>query len=110
MTDWLVVYDLQADEERLAQIQKVSFDDSDFGLAPDPLVGGSEWWDEIGSGRRRTFRIEGTIERVFFRSMGDSPEFRLRARDGSESDWTGEGHARRDVEGLGVRLAYVEHS
>jgi hypothetical protein len=109
--DWIVVYDLRADEEQLEQMQKVSLDDeSDGGLAPDPLVGGPEWWDEIEMGRRRTFRIEGTIERVYFGSMGDWPLFSIRALDGSVSEWTREGDARRYVEGLCVRLCYVEHA
>src|ERR1041384_4460051 len=94
--DWIVVYDLRADEEQLEQMQKVSLDDeSDGGLAPDPLVGGPEWWDEIEMGRRRTFRIEGTIERVYFGSMGDWPLFSIHGLDGSVSEWTREGDARR---------------
>ena len=57
----------------------------------------------------RTFRIEGTIERVSWAGISDWPMFRIRVLDGSESDWTREGDIRRYVEGLGVRLCYVEH-
>ena len=66
----------------------------------------------VGRDRERPqakIRIEGTIERVYFGSMGDWPVFGIRALDGSESEWTREGDARRYVEGLGVRLSYVEH-
>jgi hypothetical protein len=106
---WVVVYELERDEERLRHMQEASLERPDVGLLPNPLVGGREWWDQIESGRRPTHRIEGTIEDVYWASMGDWPGFRIRAADGSESTWTREGEPRRYVEGLGVRLAYVEH-
>jgi hypothetical protein len=40
---------------------------------------GSEWWDQIQRGERPTHRIEGVIEQVYWASMGDWPEFRIRA-------------------------------
>lgn len=106
---WVVVYEFQHDEERVRHMQEASLERPDVGLSPNPLVGGREWWDQIESGQRPTHRIEGTIEDAQWASMGDWPEFRIRADDGSESTWTREGEPRRFVEGLGVRLAYVEH-
>ena len=106
---WVVVYELERDEERVRRMQEASLERPDVGLSPSPLVGGSEWWDQIQRGERPMRRIEGMIEQVCWASMGDWPEFRIRAADASGSTWTREGEPRRYVEGLGVRLAYVEH-
>jgi hypothetical protein len=109
-SEWVLVYDFASDEERIRHMQEASLSRPDVGLSAVPLVGGKEWWDEIATGRRPTRRVEGTIAQVSWAGMGDWPEFRVRVGDGSQSTWTREGDVRRYVEGLGVRLIYVEHA
>jgi|GEM_PF-3920641 len=107
---FVLLYDFAVEDDLIAQMQKVSLDSSSpFGLSPDPLVGSGEWWDEIGSDRRPIRWVEGVIDSVWWGSMADYPEFSIRADDGTVTTWTREGSSRRYVEGLRVRLSYVEH-
>jgi hypothetical protein len=107
--DLILIYAFRLEDELIRQMQEVSLDPSSHGLAPDPLIGSNEWWEEIESGQRPTRWIDGTIADVYWGSMADYPEFTIRSPDGPTSTWTRQGAVRRYVEGLSVRLAYVEH-
>jgi hypothetical protein len=103
------LYDLRDQRARIAAIQRTSLDDSDTGLAPDPLVGSDEWWEQIRTGDRPLHRIDGTITRTYWASMADWPEFEMSDSAGTLSTWTAEGDRRRLVVGLRARVEYVEH-
>ncbi len=108
--EFVLLYDFAIEDELIAQMQKVSLDSSSsFGLSPDPLVGSEEWWDEIESDRRPVHWVEGVIDAVWWGSMGDYPEFSIRADDGNVSTWTRQGSSRRYVGGIRARVGYVEH-
>lgn len=107
---FVLLYDLAVENELIAHVQKASLDSSStLGLSPEPLVGSEEWWDEIASDRRPIRWIEGVIDSVWWGSMADYPEFSIRGDDGNVTTWSREGSSRRYVEGLRVRLGYVEH-
>ena len=82
---------------------------TDGGLEPIPLVASDEWWTHIAEGAIPLVRLDGTITRVYWASMADWPEFEICDESGELSSWTREGDARRFVEGLSVRVEYVEH-
>lgn len=106
---WHRVYSFTDDPEHIEQLQKVSLDRSDFGLAPDPLVGSGEWWAAIDSGRLPTVELDGEIEDAFWGSMRDWPSCHVRDDSGESTTWTREGEYRRYVEGLRIRIRYVPH-
>jgi hypothetical protein len=102
------VYDLRADKLRVRHMQEATKTRPDVGLAPVPaLVGSWRWWRAINSGRFPSTTLEGTVDSVYWASMGDWPMFTLRTTAGETSDWTREGDHTRYVEGLAVRLQYV---
>ena len=53
------LYDLRDQPDHIAAMQRTSLDDSDMGLAPDPLVGSDEWWGQVGTGERPLHRVDG---------------------------------------------------
>jgi hypothetical protein len=104
------LYDLREDRRRVEHLQAASLSRSDAGLAIEPaLVGSDEWWALVRDGSLSESVIDGVIEKVYWASMGDWPEFELHASDGSRSSWTREGDISRYVEGLNVRLGFVRH-
>jgi len=104
------LYDFRDQPDKIARMQDVSLDDTDgMGLAPEPLVGSAAWWDQLRSAVLPVVRLDGTITRAYWGSMGDWPEFELRDASGKASTWTREGDLRRFAEGLKVRIEYVEH-
>jgi hypothetical protein len=105
---WLVVYDFANDDEGIALMQETSLSDGDMGLANDPLVGSDIWWQMIRAQQLESVTVQGTIDDVYWGSMGDWPEFSMSAQ-GARSTWTREGDLRRYVESLAVELTYVEH-
>jgi hypothetical protein len=108
--DQVLVYDFATDPERVSSLQRASLSaDQTIGLAPEPLIGSEEWWSAIAARRLPVFTFEGTVDSVFWGSMADWPEFRIRARDGSTTEWTREGDGRLLVEGLSVTLTYAQH-
>jgi hypothetical protein len=108
--EWIRVYDFANEHDRIRDMQKVSTAPNDRGLSPTPLIGSRAWWEEIERAKRPVHVLEGTISRVNWTSMNDWPEFALRTNDGIETSWTRRGDLRRFVEGLGARVAYVEHA
>lgn len=103
------LYDIRCQPELTAQMQEVSLTRDDVGLAPDPLVASSAWWQAIESGELQRGCLDGTITSVSWGSMADWPEFEMRDSEGNVSTWTREGDLRRFVEGLRVRVEFVEH-
>lgn len=107
---FVLLYDFAVEDELIVQMQEVSLDSSSsFGLSPDPVVGSEEWWDEVASDRRPIHWVDGVIDAVWWGSMADYPEFSIRADNGTVTTWTRQGSPRRYVEGVRVRLGYVEH-
>lgn len=107
---WVCLYDFALDEARVKAMQEASLEkDSKFGLHPKPLVGSDFWWAEIASGRRLTCLFEGNIAGVVWGSMADYPEFSIAGARGGDRSWHRDGDLRRYVDGLGVRLSYVDH-
>jgi hypothetical protein len=106
--DWDLVYDLRTDADRIRSIQAASVNRAGYGYPTQPYHFGSrEWWAAIESGTIERHAIDGVVAAVYWGSMGDWPEFRVRAADGSERTWTREGDVTRYVEGLRVRVEYV---
>jgi hypothetical protein len=103
------LYDLRDQADLIAAMQRTSLEDSDMGLAPDPLVGSDGWWAQVGTPDRPLHRIVGTVTRAYWGSMADWPEFEVSDPDGVLSTWTAEGDRRRLVPGLHARVEYVEH-
>jgi hypothetical protein len=103
------LYDFRCQQERIAQMQEASLSHDDMGLAPDPLVASPAWWQAIERGELRRKRLDGAITKVRWGSMADWPEFEMRDSGGNVSTWTREGDLRRFVEGLRVRVEFVEH-
>jgi hypothetical protein len=107
--EWTLVYDLAVDVEHVRQVQDASLHRPGFGFPPEPFLFGSpEWWQQIESGAIPTKWVEGLITDVYWASMADWPEFRMRSEDGTETTWTRMGDARRYVEGLHAKISYVE--
>jgi len=102
------LYNFRDQHEKIAAMQRTSLT-GDGGLEPDPLVGSDDWWGRIADGSMPVVRLDGTITRVYWGSMADWPEFELRDTSGEISSRTREGDARHYVEGLSVRVDYVEH-
>ena len=103
------LYDLRDQADLMAAMRQTSLEDSDIGLAPDPLVGSGEWWAQVGTDDRPLYRIDGTVTRAYWASMADWPEFELTDSEGALTTWTAEGDRRRLVPGLRARVEYVEH-
>ncbi len=103
------LYDFGAQPDLIAKMQETSLTRGNMGLAPDPLVGSPGWWTAIERGQLKRVELTGVITRVWWGSMADWPEFETRASDGTLTTWTREGDARRYVDGLEVRITYVEH-
>lgn len=106
---WVCVYDLSRDREHVAQVQKASRETEEFAFPTRPaLFGSRKWWRLIDKGVLPVQRLDGEIIDVYWGSMGDWPEFRMRAADGTEHSLTREGNLRRYVPGLGVSVERVE--
>lgn len=104
----VTVYDLRDDSETARLVQEATLNRPGFGLQPIPaLFASPEWWSALGSPELPLLQVAGTISNVFWGSMGDWPEFRLRGPDGQESTWTRMGDATRYVEGLRAEVHYV---
>jgi hypothetical protein len=102
------VYDLRENVSHIAQVQEATLHRRGFGLQPIPaLFGSDEWWAALGTPRLPLHSVTGTIARVFWGSMGDWPEFVLKADDSTETTWTREGDYTRYVEGLRCEVRYV---
>lgn len=105
------LYSLREDSETVAAVQKATLETREFGLEPDPaLFGSADWWAAIESGRLPNHEIEGMISKVYWGSMNDWPEFEITAATGETTTWTRLGDHTRYVEGLQVRLSYVDQS
>jgi hypothetical protein len=105
---WKCLYDLRLDTEHIAQVQKVSRETKDFGFPTKPaLFGSRKWWRMVEAGDFPTETLDGEIIDVYWGSMADYPEFRIRVGDGTEHDLTREGDLRRYVPGLGASVRRV---
>lgn len=103
-----LIYDLRRDTVRVRQLQAASQGRPDVGLLPDPhLVGSWRWWRGIAKGSLPTVEVEGTVDRVFWGSMGDWPMFAIRSAAGELTEWTREGDVALYVPDQRVRLQYV---
>jgi hypothetical protein len=105
--NWHLVYDLAQDVRHVAEVQRASEEPGTSGFPPNPLFGTPAWWHDIGAGQRPVRTITGKIAAIYWSSMGDWPEFRLRDDHGRESAWTRHGDVRRYVQGLGVKVEFV---
>jgi hypothetical protein len=107
-SDLDLVYDMRADIDRVRDVQEASLHRPGYGFPPVPYLFGSDpWWAAIHTGAIERRSFEGVISAVYWGSMGDWPEFRVRAADGSERRWTREGDVTRYVEGLRARVDFV---
>ena len=87
---WHTVYDLRADTDNVAAVQRATLTTREYGIEPTNgrLFGSDEWWNEVASGRLPVHTLTGTISRVFMGSMGDWPEFEMVCDDGSSLGFT----------------------
>jgi len=108
--EWFTVYDFAVDRAQIAAMQRATRGPTDFGVSAVPaLVGTPDWWLAIDRGQLPRFELQGTVNRVYWGSMGDWPEFELLADGGTSTTWTREGDPSRFVEGLRIRLLYTLH-
>jgi hypothetical protein len=103
------LYDLRAQKDLIAAMQRTSPTREDIWLAPHPLVASSEWSDAVERGELPRHEIAGVIMPEWWGSMADWSEFELQDSRGDLTTWTREGGARRYAPGLDVRIVYVEH-
>jgi hypothetical protein len=105
--DWVVAYDLAADCDAVALVQRATLTTKDFGLVPEVgLFGSNEWWAAVGNGRIRKCEVRGRISRLFMTGHGDWPEFEVVSGD-VKTTWTRLGRQNLYVEGHEVRVEYV---
>jgi hypothetical protein len=104
----VTVYDLREDSETARLIQEATLNRPGFGLQPTPaLFASPDWWSALGTSPLPLQKAAGTISNVYWGSMGDWPELKLRSPDGEETTWTREGDPTRYVEGLRAEVHYV---
>lgn len=81
---WHKIYDLRADADWVAKVQKATLTTKDYGIEPTHgIFGSDEWWLQIADGRLPMHTLKGTITRVYMGSMGDWPEFEMKCDDGA---------------------------
>ena len=86
---WHLIYDLRADTDHVAAVQKATLTSTDYGIEPTHgLFGSAEWWERIADGRLPLHTLKGIIRRVYMASMGDWPEFEMKCDDGSSLQFT----------------------
>jgi hypothetical protein len=106
--EWVNVYDVRTDFQRVQAIQQATLTRPDVGLLPEPaLFGTDEWWAAVADGRVETRTLEGLVTDVRWESMGDWPGWTFRAVHGDESRWTREGDYTLYVVGLAARITYA---
>jgi hypothetical protein len=105
--DWDVAYDLAADKEAIALVQRATLTTKDFGVIPEvALFGSDEWWEAIADGRIPKHEARGVISRVYMSGHGDWPEFEL-SSDGTKTAWTRLGNQALYTKGREARVEYV---
>jgi hypothetical protein len=105
--EWVVAYDLAADHETIALVQRATSTTKEFGLVPEiAMFGSDEWWAAIGDGRIPKQEVAGTVSRLYMSGHGDWPMFELDS-DGARSSWTRLGNGAAYAEGKEVRIEYV---
>ncbi|GAA5014895.1 hypothetical protein GCM10023317_53870 [Actinopolymorpha pittospori] len=106
--EWVTVYDLRRDRQRIDAVQEATLHRPGYGLDPNPAVlGTDEWWRAVADGRIPSRVDEGVVGHVRWGSMGDWPEWTLRRDDGQERTWTREGDHTRYVDGLRARIRVI---
>lgn len=107
MGDWVKVYDLAEDREKVDLVQRATLNTEEFGLVPEvALFGSEEWWRAIEDGRIPKHEAKGTIDRVFMSGHGDWPEFEMES-EGERVSWTRLGEQGMYQVGREVRVEYV---
>lgn len=108
-TRWITLYDLHEERGQRANLEEASAGPPPFGIVPEPAPAGSdEWFSAIERGELPSGVDEGVVERVWWGSMVDWPEFDLVDERGDSTTWTRYGDPRRYVPGLKVRVRWVE--
>jgi hypothetical protein len=102
------VYDLREDTRRIQAIQEATLTRPGYGLRQVPaLFGSPEWWDKIGTADLPVITVSGVIDEVYWGSMGDWPECKVRSATNEVTKWTREGDVSRYVSGLRIEIEYV---
>lgn len=105
--EWIVAYDLMADQETISLVQRATLTTKDFGLVPEvALFGSDEWWAAIRDGRIPKHEVSGKISRLFMTGHGDWPEFELDS-NGTKTTWTRLGNHGAYAEGKTAKVEYV---
>lgn len=103
---WRVAFDLTTDPSAAGMAEATR---SAQGIAPEPaIVGTDEWWALVGSSDLPVHMSEGVIERVHWSGHADFPEFTVRRFDGTAERWQRYGDHTLYVEGVAVRVTWVE--
>ena len=110
MIHWTPLYRFSKAIDRIQRIQTATTTTEEFGIVPDPhLFGSPEWWESIEKGEKKVFHLSGEITRIHTGGVGDWPEFEMIDDQGNYRTWAKEGDKRRYVEGLKIRIQYVEY-
>ena len=108
MVEWVRVYDLREDLNRVRAMQDASLHRPDMGLLPDPhLVGTPAWWSAIKKGRPTAVTVEGTITRIWWGQDGCLAGVRAQLGRRRKVRMDSRGDYTRYVVGLRARAAYV---
>lgn len=108
MVEYISVYDLKDDKDKISNIQKATLTTDYAGLKIEHgLFGTEEWWQAVNNGLFLKKMIEGKISKVYMSGHGSNyPEFEIENVEG-KTQWTREGEDKYFVVGKKVRLAYI---
>jgi hypothetical protein len=102
------VYDLREDTRRIDAIQTATLTTPGYGLRQVPaLFASPEWWDKLRTTDLPVITVSGVIDDVYWGSMGDWPECKVRSVSDEVTTWTREGDVSRYVKGLRIEIEYV---
>lgn len=82
------IYQLETDAVNLQHMQAASSGRGPTGLkATHGLIGSTEWWDNVDTGRLPIVTVRGKVSRFWPGHHGDYPEFELLEESGMRSVW-----------------------
>jgi hypothetical protein len=103
-----VVYDMRQDKTLLAQMRKASLSTGQLGLTVEyGIVGSSEWWSVVESGKIKIETFIGCIRRVDGGPMGDSATVRIEG-NGETKSWMAWEGFNSTLIGKKVDVRYID--
>lgn len=110
MTTFKETYNLKLDKAHIKRVQDASMDASLSGglkIENGLLYGTQEWFKAIETGQTPTYKVTGTISKVYMSGHNDYSEFEVDS-SGVKTYWTQEGTDSDYVTGRQVQITYVK--